>query len=216
MSETATKTQPAPAETPVHIEMDGTTAADVFSALRIVAGFASRDDGRAVLCAVHMNSDGKRLRIEGTDSYRLARLDMSRLDGWPEFDVLVDARWLTKNLPKGKPSISERFEFDVIGGRFKITDRRAGTEASIATTGGGAFPNTSSMFDGDFGDDGAEFERAFNPKLLAATLHAAHQFSGGGTWPVRIRHLDPMKPCRFDVDGPEGTLTMLLMPVRVR
>jgi hypothetical protein len=71
------------------------------------------------------------------------------------------------------------------------------------------------MLDGDhpMPETDTDLPRAFDPKRLGEIFKAASAWSK--SMPVRVGQLDPMKPCRFEVTGGAGKLTMLLMPMRI-
>lgn len=219
--DTATKKRPATKRPPtkptkprdVSIKLTDEQAATLFRAARIIAPFASTDEARAVLCCVRFRSTGTSLLVEATDSCRLARIELPGFAVDP-FDVAIDERWLVATLPKGKPGNGQ---FTVtFGERFTLTDHDADSVASRKTLT--VFPNTDALFDrnSEQPEMDGETPRGFNPKYLASIFKAAQ------SWPDRyehaplvVRHLDPLRPCFFEVQALAGKLTMLLMPVRL-
>ena len=215
----ATK-KPAKKKLDVTFTLTGVDAATFLRAVRAAAIAASRDDCRPVLTGMHFATaaDGA-LRIECTDSYRLYRIDMRWPgDALPEhLDVTVPAAFLDRHLPRRPPAGD-------LGVTIRLTDaectiRHEGctyTTPTCAGQPGYPFPNTQQILDAcpqtDAGMVG-DGPRAFNPTLLGDVFRAARRISASAA--LRVTHLEPMKPCRFDVVAGDLAAVMILMPVRL-
>ncbi len=189
-------------------------------AARIAATFTSTDDGRAVLTAIRVLSDGEGTFVfEATDSYRLVKLTLRNVgsrDSHPaKFDALIPAKWFATNLPKRPRRIG--FGIDLTDANVTVRDAAEHTSAT-APLKLGDYPNTESIWSGTSDHvDGIGEVVGLNPGYLSKMLKACETW-GGGPWggiPVRIQSLDAIKPIRFDVSGPDGDLSALQMPVRL-
>lgn len=205
----------------VEVEMDGNVAAELVRIVKVVSIAASRDDARELLTGVLFESDGEgTVKVVATDSYRLHVVTWKQ--DWPAVRAVIPASWLARVMPKRRLHAAWYFRLTIADGKITWEDLAAQerfTKALISEVNV-PYPNVDKLIDlASSGDGDTEKVRAFNPKLLADIFKAADLFGGPNSYkPVRVTHLDPMRPCRFDVDGTgevNGTLQMILMPVRV-
>lgn len=233
---TATKKRPTrsrkptePVEVPsvltdrFEVELFGSAAQDLVTIVKVVTLAASRDDAREVLTGMLIESDGEgTVTFSATDSYRLHVVEWKPPNDkpWPKLRAVVPAMWMARVLPKRRLHPAWRFELTVGAGRITWLDDASGERFSkpLISEANIPYPNVSGIVPADDAGD-VDAVRGFNPKLLADIFKAAHMFGDAGYKPVKVRQLDPMKPCRFDVDdgglnGP-ARLRMVLMPVRL-
>lgn len=183
--------------------------------VRTVAPAASRDAFRPILTGVLVELDAacNLLTLTGCDSYRIHRARVS-IEG-PEahagasFSALVPARWLTRWSTEQWDAKDPETTLSVLGGRVQLStldDRRStsiidGTYPAIEK-----FVNELGPFDG-------QVVAGFTPKYLTDVFKAAQSFAP--SVPLRTTSFDPLKPCRFELTSHDGTLVMVLMPVRL-
>lgn len=192
--------------------------------IKCVGCAASHDEGRPILCGVHIVNTAEKLVVEATDSYRLHRFEGVSL-GPNDLDLLVPARWLDRFAkepipwtPKNEHAtvritvktdpLGTRVEFAWAGETSSVPalvtnpapgDRRFPTAAHLIPTGGTPTP----------------VKVAYNPTYFKALMNAARTFGGSTELPIRTTVQDGIKPSMFEVVGGDGLLQLLLMPVRV-
>lgn len=190
------------------------------AAIKAVGLAASTDEGRPILCGIHIVAAEGLLRIEATDSYRLhiaeVKLVESELDPKASFDAIVPAKWLTRwiaETAKGRPRRPWRSSLTFTETHLRIVDASGEERGTrLIERGGIDYPSTERLMERvPEADAGAS---AFNPQYLGHVFKAGHLF-GAGYQALRVGALDPTKPCRFEVRSGEDRLRMLLMSVRV-
>lgn len=177
--------------------------------LRVVRAAASTDDARPLLTCVHFKADGEKLTLSATDSYRLHRIETP----WKHAagEALIPVRFFQR-----MPKITKHSTLTITIDGDRITGDVDGDTWSVALVKGDFVNVDKLLADYVQEDKVTEAQRAFNPTFLGDVFRAARVFGHSGNYPtIRITHLDPMKPCRFDVTGHPAHLTMILMPVRV-
>lgn len=222
-----TTTETAPV-TPATMDGHVTLPAAKFARwIKVVNLARCKDTNRPILCGIHADFDGGRLRLTTTDSYRIHSIDVPTtgdlegpakpfrallpgdvLERWSKQtfrtttvrDTSV-SRWATK-------TVVPVVELVVRMGKMRLT---VGDERFTTKVVPGTFPETDKFQTPEGAPDGSA---AFNPKYLADLFRAAHMFAEGDN-PVKVHGIDPLKPCTFSVANRDGgKLSLVLMPVR--
>jgi hypothetical protein len=199
----------------MHAELVGPEAKELATAVRVVAIAASRDDARPLLTGLLFESFGTVVRLSATDSYRIFSAEF-RLS-MPECRAVIPAAWFAKVLPR-RTSMADRYDLTIDDGLVTWHDKQTSDSSTIKLRRSGSgpdYPNVVELLDNNPMPeaDANEGRSAFNAKLLGDIFKAANLWADSS--PVRVGHLNPLKPCPFEVVSGLGTLRMLLMPVRV-
>lgn len=198
--------------------------------VKSVAIAAAKDEIRPILMGVKLDFDPKAstLTATATNWYQLhiATLDVTKNDG-EAWSALVPAKWLsrwaTEQFPRhnaGTPRKPKMQLPDVTiepyNDRIRLItgdDRRS---ISLIT---GQYPGTEKLIKRKpTKAEIAEGPAGFNPVLFGGLIKAATTWGADGwnTLPMRTQTWGQLSPCQFDVVAHHGTLTMILMPVRLQ
>jgi len=200
---------------------------------KAVLAFASKDETRPTLGAVHITPD----YIEATDSYRLVRithpadvidpLDFPKgpdgdelVDEIPAEGVLVDAKALRKAF-QGMPNRSTLPILNRVAIKpgdhyvaLATTDLEQTTVSSSRKVEG-SFPNIAELIK-RYSEKEPIAEITLNPVMLKEIMAAFGHFGcGNAHHPVTFTITSELEPCVMTAENSDGmTMTAVLMPVR--
>lgn len=177
---------------------------DLQRLFRAVAPAASTDYARPVLSGVLITVDEFALTAVASDSYRLHKVTVPRVDATQPCKGLVPAAWLLRwaRIPFPDRSFTT----------LAIDDERialvTSDEHQSTRLISGEFPAYEPMLAAnELNDESSNF----NAVYLAAAFAAADEWANGR--PLRTVAFNHRKPCKFVVDAPLGRLDLLVMPV---
>ena len=179
--------------------------------VQTVSPFISDDDARLILTCAHITNHEGKLRVEGTDSYKLIRLDTPIEAPAENLDLLLDW-WAFTHMLKSLRFRSAPVEvtLDPTGRTLRVAN---GTESLITSfiTTEGQYPNIENLIPHP---DACVIEPgAFN----VDNLHILSSALKGrpSTEPVRILQMGAMKPLILTMPTGEWRGLVALMPVRI-
>lgn len=181
--------------------------------VRTVAPAASNDAFRPILTGVLVELDAacNLLTLTGCDSYRIHRARV-RIEGGhagASFSALVPARWLTRWSTERWDAKDPEVTLSVLGGRVQLSTLDDLRSTPIIE---GEYPAIEKFVD-ELGPFDGQVVAGFTPKYLTDVFKAAQTFAPGCA--LRTTSFDQLKPCRFELTSYDGTLVMVLMPVRL-
>lgn len=179
---------------------------DLQRVFRAVAPAASTDYARPVLSGVLITVEEFALTAVATDSYRLHRVTVPRVDATQPFKGLVPAAWLLRWARTPFP--------DHLFTSLAIDAERialvTGDEQQSTRLISGEFPDYEPLLAAnELNDESSNF----NAVYLAAAFAAANEWADGR--PLRTVAFNHRRPCKFVVDAPLGRFDLLVMPVYV-
>lgn len=200
--------------------------ADLRRLIRATAPVASKDDFRPILCGVLLAFDPKAqtLTATATDSYQLHIAVLNVKAEGKAWSANVPAAWLARwaserfsTINHGTPRRRDMRPHDVIislrADRFSL---QTGDDHRSISVIGGQYPDTERLIKRK--PTKAEAQQAiagFDPAKFGRLVKCADAWHHWNNAPMQAETWAPLGPCQFKVEASHGTLTMVLMPVRV-
>jgi hypothetical protein len=181
--------------------------------LYIAAQFASKDEWKGIITAIHVERNENQISIFSTDGFRAFRVSFDINENYymDEEELTLDATSFKKRIPKGKVTLIENEMATVKDSKNDIV---VSTPYKITE---GTYPNINQIWPDTFHNE-SKAPITFDSSLLGPFLTEMSRYGVKGH--VKMEFNTPLTPLQFsgtiEAFGDTFEVEFLLMPIQVR